>query len=212
MWRDKGDASWLDGERNASSQFSKIFFSPTLLISWCLISHILLPFLQQWCFAWPEASSVSLSTGVVSCGAASGGAGERDAHRAQERGERKKARSAGGYVWRAAGGDTSLHSLAVIPQSHTSLLTPSCSHTFKENAKKKNLEMTWRHLDTMEGCGQDKKEHNTFTWFTYQRQHIDPHQYDVNVVKFHLQSLSRLKLYFTNEHDIQKQTKRHQSS
>lgn len=86
------------------------------------------------------------------------------------------------------------------------------SHIQRECQKKKNLEMTWRHLDTMEGCGQDKKEHNTFTWFTYQRQHIDPHQYDVNVVKFHLQSLSRLKLYFTNEHDIQKQTKRHQSS
>lgn len=68
--------------------------------------------------------------------------------------------------------------------------TPPCWHPHvlthsKRMPKKKNLELTRRHLDTMEGCGQDKKEHNnTFTWFTYQGQHIDPHQYDVNVSNF----------------------------
>lgn len=75
-WRDKGDTSWLNGEFlhrecNTSSQFfADIFVTHPFNF---LVSHLsclaAIPVLAM--FAWPEACAVSLSAGVVSCGAAS---------------------------------------------------------------------------------------------------------------------------------------------
>lgn len=71
-------------------------------------------------FAWPEERSFSLSpsVGAVSCGAASAGAGERDARRAEEHGRREEAGAAGGRVWRAAGGDTPPRHSPPTPRSY----------------------------------------------------------------------------------------------
>lgn len=86
-----------------------LYWTPILLFNWCLISHILLPFVQLRCLAWPAASSSSLPAGALSCGAAFAGTGERDTLRAQGHGTRKEDWSAGKSVWQAAGGDAPLH-------------------------------------------------------------------------------------------------------
>lgn len=174
-WRDKGDTSWLNGEFlhrecNTSSQFfADIFVTHPFNF---LVSHLsclaAIPVLAM--FAWPEACTVSLSAGVVSCGAASAGAGERDEPRTKQRGAREKARPAGGHDWRAAGGDT--------PPPITHLLwslTPPCwdchAHIFKENAKKSSLDNR--------KAGQDKMETDSIKLslylFTCQRQHACIH-------------------------------------
>lgn len=84
-----------------------LYWTPVLLFNWCLVSHILLPFVR---LAWPAASSPP-PAGTLSCGAASAGAGERDTLGAQGHGRRKEGWSAGRSVRPAAGGDAPLRSL-----------------------------------------------------------------------------------------------------
>lgn len=197
-WQDKGDTSWLNGEFlhrecNTSSQFfADIFVTHPFNF---LVSHLsclaAIPVLAM--FAWPEACAVSLSAGVVSCGAASAGAGERDEPRTKQRGAREKAQPAGGHDWRAAGGDTPPphHSSAVIP--HTSLLRLSCPHIQRECQKIVSRQQEGR-------TGQDGNwQYSTFTLFIYlsETTRMHSHQYGVNMSNLICSPWAR---DFTNSH------------